>query len=165
MLNKYLLFLQEEEKLGFWGTIGKWLEFKQSKHPKYKVIADRYNKDVRDCRSHYPPKRDININIKTPGQEVPIFSYTDYEENPKFVICKMEAALKFWESFFKWVKEVGVEDICKFNLNKERCEMWVEEMKAEGGDELEFVKKELKKGKLDKNSFKKVANKLGRFEE
>ena len=77
----------------------------------------------------------------------------------------MKALLKFWKDFFEWIKKEPVDDICKYNLNKERCRKGVEEIKYEGEKELEWLRKELKKGHLDKNKFKKIANSLGRFKE
>lgn len=106
---------------GVWSTFLKWIEPSAPKHPKWKALDDRFWRAMRRCDDMYPPKTkkvQVGGQVKDYGLDV---SYDEYEENPERIRCRAEAKLAIYKEFLKFYKKEGVEGVCKFNRNKERC--------------------------------------------
>src|SRR5690606_8983540 len=65
------------------------------------------------------------------------------EEDPKNVICKIEAQIDFAKDLIDLLSKKDSSYICRNNENKERCKWWIENNLSEAKYELKNAEQEL----------------------
>ena len=116
------------------------------------------------CRRVHPPIKDVDIDVDLPnfaGEKNPDGSekqhkikYEDFEENPRYVICILEARVRYAEDLINFLKKTPTEELCKYNTNKQRCAGWV-------SSNIGWLTENLKDVKLELAEIKKIKDPVG----
>ena len=146
-MNKKQELIIVNEGLGnIFRRIGEFFSGGYPKDDNLKRIINKYNHtDISRCERLFPPK-DISINMSMPENEYVkdnSISYEDYEENPKYIICVLESQYEFAASWLKYVNTKSPQEICKKNVNANRCIGWILKNKPYIEDMLEDARKSL----------------------
>jgi hypothetical protein len=135
-LDKYLVRLNEN----FWESIMKFFESGESQHGQFRNLSSDLKTRKEWCRKKFKGSK---LLFKLGS-----FSYEQYSEHPDFSNCIMKAELSHNLNLLKWLKRTSPLEICKYNLDKEKCMSWVRQAKVESSLELEQLQSELNKDKV-----------------
>ena len=134
------------EGLGtLFNKIGEFFTAGRPKDPKLRMMLNDYHYGtIKRCRKMFPPLRDTKVNVPLSKDFNHSVKYSDYQENPNYTLCIIEAQIKFSNDFIKYLKSKSSNEICKNNLNKEKCVRWIEEEIVSLESNLESAEEELK---------------------
>ena len=159
-IDLYLTHLQEN----LWTRFREMVELPRSKHPKLKKINQELARQSTRCKKLHPNEKTTIRGGYSTSKTKTDFEYEKYKANPKQISCLMRARILFLREFLKWVKETDSKEICMYNRNKKRCEIWVQQEKKRADAELKelmtFVQI-LARPNVPKHIFNKIKEKVG----
>jgi hypothetical protein len=135
ILDKYLIHLNEN----FWESIMKFLEPSESQHGYIRNLNSDLKTKKEWCRKKFKGTK-LSFKLK-------IFTYEQYSEHPDYLNCVMQAELEYYSKLVNWLKKTSPLEVCKYNMDKEKCMNWVRQAKIEKAMEIEQLKAELNKDK------------------
>lgn len=147
-IDKYLTHLNEN----FWESIMKFFESGESQHGQFRNLSSDLKVRQEWCRKKFKGTK-IAFKLKS-------FSYEQYSEHPDYPNCIMRAEIDHYSKLLKWLKKTSPLEICKYNLDKEKCMNWVRQAKVESSLELDQLQSELSK---DKAVSKVVFNRVMKY--
>jgi len=135
-LDKYLSHLNEN----FWESIMKFIEPSESQHGYIRNLNSDLETRKKWCRNKFKGTK-LSFKLK-------LFTYEQYSEHPDYLNCIMRSELDNYSKLVNWLKKTSPLEVCKYNLDKEKCMNWVRQAKAEKSIEIEQLKSELNKEKV-----------------
>jgi len=137
---------ESENKKGLWYKIKRFFASGNHNIPEINNAIQLYYRQIEQCKKYFPHSS-TNISIPTgrrkENDQIEKLNINTFKENPKQVICLLEARYKLMKFIVDFLGNKKVSDICGKHKYPEKCREFTGSQYHSAKRELESAKQEL----------------------